>query len=100
MPVEVPNNSQVQIQSFQSDSKASAAKTEEHKSSTSEQLSKLNNEVCEYLGDYQDQDSDLKSACSKKQSADSAEKIFKTINNLDSEFKKCESQPSCFSDLE
>lgn len=70
------------------------------KNSSSLSISQLNTEVCEYLGDYQDTDKNLKSACGKPDFKASAETILEIVSSLDSDFKKCENHQSCFSKLD
>jgi hypothetical protein len=82
-------------------------KVEEKKNNNSDKQSKLNQEVCELLGDYLDQDQELKKVCDKKGVSlaqgtvnDATDKIYKTLTSLDADFKKCEKQIPCLESLD
>lgn len=61
----------------------------------------LSSEVCEFFGEYQETDADLKKACmaQNEQLAETGEKILSTLKSLDKDYKACEEKDSCKSKM-
>jgi len=85
-----------------SEEQARKVQEEQHiDNQTRNQWTLLNSEVCEYFGEYQDTDPGLRVACSAKQLSlvqnqmESSEKLVAALKNLEKDYKKCESKPSC-----
>jgi CRISPR/Cas system-associated endonuclease Cas3-HD len=79
-----------------------ATKEESHNNSSSERLSELNQQVCEFLDDYKETDSEVSKACDSKTLSQNkaTQHLQNVLSKINQDFKQCSHQKSCLSQLD